>query len=584
MRHVLAVAVAIEIAVMLPRAGAAASQITLSVPSPAAGKVVVTVQNSSGKSLAVSLAVDGKPFASCKVSPQHSCGVAWDTTTVSNGSHTVQAVSGRRVLASSTVNVANPTLSTPPHLQAVSPTGAAAGSAGFALGVTGSGFAPGATVLWNGSARTTTYVSANQVAASITAADVVNAATVTITATNPGSGPSNSLPFLVAATSSGYRIDSNVYQVPAIARPALGLPVTDPTFGSVVMRISDPSMGSSLGYRHEYTRLTAFNATGTSVVLINMSTFDYQVIDVATGAVLRTIPTCGNDPSMTWSRSDPDRLIYFCANAIWTYQVSTDTATTLMSFPGYAAVGTGEEGTVSDDWHYAAFFGYDANWNKKAIVVADLWSKVVVASDATIAFGDWVGVSPSGQYVVVQHDDTIHGTRVYDLSLNYLRTLHPDGTHEDFVIDADGQDAIVWYAWSDAQAAQFGDRSVVAKARLSDGQTTVLIDTQWKWGGHVSGIGSRGRPGWVLLSDYAQVWNPPPNTSPFQQEIFWLKMDGSGAVERYAHHHSTQGACGADKDYWAEPHPVASWDGGQILFASIWGAAPCTRYDAYIVR
>src|SRR5262249_14791573 len=74
------------------------------------------------------------------------------------------------------------------------------------------------------------------------------------------------------------------------------------------------------------------------------------------------------------------------------------------------------------------------------------------------------------------------------------------------------------------------------------------------------------------------------NDSPFQQEIFWLKMDGSGQVQRLLHHHSIVGSCGSNKDYWAAPHPVPSWDGSRILLASIWGGAACSRDGAYIIQ
>ena len=61
------------------------------------------------------------------------------------------------------------------------------------LTITGSGFLPGATVLWNGSARTTNYVDAQHLSVAIAAADVQTAASIKITAQNPGSGVSNTL-------------------------------------------------------------------------------------------------------------------------------------------------------------------------------------------------------------------------------------------------------------------------------------------------------------------------------------------------------------------------------------------------------
>ena len=74
------------------------------------------------------------------------------------------------------------------------------GSAAFTLTVNGTNFISGATVNWNGSARTTTFVSSMQVTAAINAADVATASTASVTVVNPapGGGASNIAHFQVA--------------------------------------------------------------------------------------------------------------------------------------------------------------------------------------------------------------------------------------------------------------------------------------------------------------------------------------------------------------------------------------------------
>ncbi len=71
------------------------------------------------------------------------------------------------------------------------------GSANFLLKVTGSGFVPGAVVQWNGAERTTTFVSATELQAYISAADVATGSNVTVTAVNPASPASNQAAFRV---------------------------------------------------------------------------------------------------------------------------------------------------------------------------------------------------------------------------------------------------------------------------------------------------------------------------------------------------------------------------------------------------
>jgi hypothetical protein len=86
---------------------------------------------------------------------------------------------------------------TPPALTSLSPNTATASGAAFTLTVNGSNFVSGATVIWNGAARTTTFVSATQVTAAIPASDIAAAGTAQVTAINPGSASSNALPFTV---------------------------------------------------------------------------------------------------------------------------------------------------------------------------------------------------------------------------------------------------------------------------------------------------------------------------------------------------------------------------------------------------
>src|SRR5947209_14880976 len=62
------------------------------------------------------------------------------------------------------------------------------GSPAFTLTVNGTGFVSGSVVNWNGSPRTTTFVSSSQLTATITAADVVSAGTRSMTVTSPGPG------------------------------------------------------------------------------------------------------------------------------------------------------------------------------------------------------------------------------------------------------------------------------------------------------------------------------------------------------------------------------------------------------------
>jgi hypothetical protein len=82
------------------------------------------------------------------------------------------------------------------------PSWIAPGSPDFVLTVTGSGFVPGSTVLWNDAPRLTTFVSSTQLTATIYASDVAAASVPLVWVMNPAQGyaSSGALPFTVAAT------------------------------------------------------------------------------------------------------------------------------------------------------------------------------------------------------------------------------------------------------------------------------------------------------------------------------------------------------------------------------------------------
>lgn len=80
----------------------------------------------------------------------------------------------------------------------LSPTSVTMGSATLTLTVTGSGFGADSTVLWNGAARTTTFVSASQLTALIPATDIATPGTAQVSVSNGGNA-SSSLPFVIGS-------------------------------------------------------------------------------------------------------------------------------------------------------------------------------------------------------------------------------------------------------------------------------------------------------------------------------------------------------------------------------------------------
>lgn len=88
--------------------------------------------------------------------------------------------------------------------QPLIPTTVAPGSAGFMLTVNGTGFVSGSVVNWNGSPRTTTFVSSSQLTSSVSSSDVAAVSTASVSVTSPNKAEQTPAIFfqITAATSS----------------------------------------------------------------------------------------------------------------------------------------------------------------------------------------------------------------------------------------------------------------------------------------------------------------------------------------------------------------------------------------------
>jgi hypothetical protein len=92
-----------------------------------------------------------------------------------------------------------PLIAATPTLTSLSPASAAAGGGSFTLTVNGTNFAGDARVQWNGSPRSTIFVSSTQLTATIPAADIAASGTANVTVANPSAATvSNALPFTIS--------------------------------------------------------------------------------------------------------------------------------------------------------------------------------------------------------------------------------------------------------------------------------------------------------------------------------------------------------------------------------------------------
>lgn len=213
--------------------GITSAQVTVFTPEPGGGTSnAITVQVTPGQapapvitsltpgsviagSAAITLQVDGSNFAPTSVIRVN--GVARGTTFVNTTRLTTTLTAGDLATVTTLVitvftpapgggtsNAVNfGVLSAPPpapNLISLAPSTGSVGSP-FVLTVNGGNFVQTSIVQVNGTPRVTTFISSTQLQAQITAADVTNAGTLTVTVFTPapGGGTSNSLPLVIQA-------------------------------------------------------------------------------------------------------------------------------------------------------------------------------------------------------------------------------------------------------------------------------------------------------------------------------------------------------------------------------------------------
>ncbi|HEY2994770.1 MAG TPA: PA14 domain-containing protein [Methylomirabilota bacterium] len=157
----------------------------------------------------------------------------------------------------------------PPTLTTLTPNNATAGGAAFTLTADGSNFVSGATVLWNGAARTTTFVSATRLTASIPASDIAAAGSASVTVRNPDAQTSGPQTFTISPSGGG---------------------------DTIKVIITSPANGSTVRGTVWFTIWIENAAAGTKTYTLTVN-----------GTTITSTPTTSNGPvSMAWPTSAAD--------------------------------------------------------------------------------------------------------------------------------------------------------------------------------------------------------------------------------------------------------------------------------------
>ena len=193
-----------------------------------------------------------------------------------------------------------PTGSTP-SIALLSPGSAIAGGAAFTLTLTGVNFDPAAAVQFNGTSRTTTFISSTQLQAAISASDIASAGVAKITVANPAANGGTSAGFtLFIGTSAGTSTTGASFAVTVLNQPANDI-ILDPASNVILFSSpsSDPVHGntiSALDLASESIISSLFAGSDPNVLALSADDqFLYSGIDGAAGILRVNLPAMTKD-------------------------------------------------------------------------------------------------------------------------------------------------------------------------------------------------------------------------------------------------------------------------------------------------
>lgn len=368
--------------------------------------------------------------------------------------------------------------------------------------------------------------------------------------------------------------DTDPRPMPQTARPGYLEPTTDPTFGTSVVRITDPGQPlpnpegePSLdglvwteAARHRYSSFSAWDADG-ALMAIPKGLSGYLFIDGNDYHPLFQVDQPGD---VRWHPTKPGVMIYVNETEVGLWAPRGNETVRVFDLPGYSNFKWGRsskaKGKPTYDGTKAIFIADRAYDLKNVGFVLDLetgeksedidFRQYVVPDDNAGIY-----LSPLGQYYEVygcvegHEDERCNARIVFDIDGHEMWRevgYHIPG-HWDYDVDENDQEWLIGLAKS-------GDyKGEMIKRSFRTGEIEFLADTS---ASHTSKRNTLRSSRVALMSKISR--------GTYDNEIVGVRLDGSGIVERYVHAHVVKNG------YDTEPHASFSPDGRKFVFASNW--------------
>lgn len=377
-----------------------------------------------------------------------------------------------------------------------------------------------------------------------------------------------------AAVADSLKTDFGVYAEPPLQPlPQAGAKITDPVFGTTVLRLTDGSQGGTR-CNVSYATIPVFNVNSTRAyvrcdpfAIARFFQFNPTTFSASSGTTIPSPPINLKQFWMIWSGTNPDVTYGNNGAAIYAYNVATQSMTTVLNAGQILAAGERLNYQMSksenDDVFADTFDGSSENIGYVVWRRSD--NKVLLKQYES---ADEVEIDKTGRYLIVSF--TGGSVRVWDLQTTST-LLNPAPPGYGFVHRGLGHGTA--FTWIPGGSGTLGYRALATPTLI----TKLLPDSSWSYTDqqdHFSMLADNEL--WALASRYSTTGSGV--VKAFDNEILQVATDGSLRVRRFAHHRSV-----VQDNYYATPMANISRDGRFVAFTSNWGTAT-GRVDVYIVQ
>ena len=352
--------------------------------------------------------------------------------------------------------------------------------------------------------------------------------------------------------------------------PAAGGKLTDPTFGTQIMRVTDQTDGASLTTAYSYW--STLNSNNTRLLVQSDGTgylYQFDPVNFALGAKQPMIfpPGVGYTTAedAVWSAADPNTLFIHRGALLYAFNAQARSYSLVGDLSSQFPAGSYLfQMSVSRDDDVFAFTVKNSNSTVRGYAVWKRSTNTVIHS-VTTSILDEVQIDKTGRYLVVKTGQSGAGVievKVVNLETQAVTNLTDNAPDFSPGHSDNGVGTVIGVEnWENR----------ILKRNLANPHsfTTVYQFPTWGHDSHISALGDN--EDWVLVSFYGTI-----ASVVFNRELVLVATDGSQRVKRLAHHHSLY------KTYYDSPRANISRDGKFIAFTSNWGGS--SRRDLFIAK